>query len=44
MPLDTKIGLDPAHIALDGDPAPLPQKGGTTALTLFSPCLLWLND
>jgi len=28
MKLGTQIGLDPGHIVLDGDPAPLPQKGG----------------
>ena len=29
MPLGTKIGLGPGPIVLDGDPAPLPNKGGT---------------
>jgi len=27
MKLGTQIGLGPGHIVLDGDPAPLPQKG-----------------
>ena len=31
MPLDTEIGLGPGHIVLDGDPAPLPKKGGTAS-------------
>jgi len=25
MPLDTKVGLGPGHIVLDGDPAPHPK-------------------
>jgi len=28
MPLGTEVGLDKDDIVLDGDPAPLPQKGG----------------
>jgi len=27
MPLGMEIGLGPGHIVLDGDPAPLPEKG-----------------
>ena len=27
MPLDMEVGLGPGHIALDGNPALLPQKG-----------------
>jgi len=27
MPLGREIGLSPGDIVLDGDPAPLPQKG-----------------
>jgi len=34
MKLGMRVGLDPGHIVLDGDPAPLPQRG--TALTQFS--------
>ena len=30
MPLDMEVSLDPGHTVLDGDPAPLPKKGGTT--------------
>jgi len=26
MALGTEVGLNPGHIVLDGDPAPLPQK------------------
>jgi len=29
MPLGMDVGLGPGHIALDGDPARLPKKGGT---------------
>jgi len=28
MALGREVGLGPGHIVLDGDPAPLPQKGG----------------
>jgi len=31
MPLGMKVGLDPGHIVLDGDPAALPQKVGTAS-------------
>jgi len=34
MKLVMQVGLDPGHIALDGDPAPLPQRG--TAPSQFS--------
>ena len=34
MKLGMQVGLDPGHIVLDGDPAPLPQRG--TAPTQFS--------
>jgi len=27
MPLGTEVGLGPGHIVLDGDPAPLSEKG-----------------
>jgi len=27
MALGIEVGLGPGHIVLDGDPAPLPQKG-----------------
>jgi len=29
MALGTEVGLGPGHIVLDGDPAPVPKKGGT---------------
>ena len=29
MKLGTQVGLGPGHIALRGDPAPLPQRGTT---------------
>jgi len=37
-----EVGLIPDHIVLDGDPAPLPRKGHSSA-PIFGPCLLWLN-
>ena len=27
MKLGVQVGLDPGHTVLDGDPAPLPQRG-----------------
>jgi len=42
MPLGAEVGLGPGHIALDGDPAPPPEKG-TAAPPLFCTCLLWAN-
>ena len=27
MALGKEVGLDPSHIVLDGDPAPLPKRG-----------------
>jgi len=41
MALGMKVGLDPSHIVLDGDPAPPPNKGAR--LLIFDPCLLWPN-
>jgi len=41
MPLGTKVGLDPGHIVLHGDPASPFQKG--TVPPVFGPCLLWPN-
>ena len=35
MPLGTEIVLGPGDIVLDGDPAPLPKKGGTAACPNF---------
>jgi len=29
MPLGRKVGLDTSDLVLDGDPPPLPKKGGT---------------
>jgi len=42
MPLGTEVGLDPRHIVLDGDPAPLTERG-TAAPPLFGPSLLLPN-
>jgi len=38
MALGMEVGLGPSHIVLDGDPAPLPQKG--TERPQFSPHFL----
>ena len=35
MALAIEVGLGPGHIVLDGNPAPLPEKGGS-ALPQFS--------
>jgi len=42
MPLGREVGLCPGHTVLDGDPAPLPQRG-TALAPFFGPCLLWPN-
>jgi len=39
--LGMEVGLGPDHIVLDGDAAPLPQKG--TEPPIFDPCLLRPN-
>jgi len=41
MPLGMEVGLGPGDFVLDGDPAPLTQKGAE--LPIFGPCLLWPN-
>jgi len=41
MKLGVQVGLGRGHIALDGDPAPLPQRD--TAPN-FGPYLLWPNS
>ena len=38
MPLGAQVGLSPGDIVLDRDPAP--QKRGTAAPPLFSPCIV----
>jgi len=40
-PNGMQVGLGPGHIVLDGDPAPLPQKGAEPPI--FGPHLLWPN-
>ena len=42
MAFDMEVGLGPSHIVLDGDPAPLPQKG-TEPPPIFGPFLLSPN-
>ena len=41
MKLGIQVGLSPGHIVLDGDQAPLPQKGAEPPI--FGPYLLWPN-
>jgi len=43
MPLGTGVGLGPSDIVLDGDAAPLPQKGREPPHPILGPCLLWPN-
>jgi len=40
MKLGMQVGLSPGHIVLDGDPAPLTQRG---IAPIFGPYLLWPN-
>jgi len=40
MPLDAEVGLGPGDIVLDGDPAPLPKKGGTASSNLRPMCFV----
>jgi len=46
MALGMEVGLGPGHIALDGEPAPLPLKGAEPPI--FGPFLLspnsWVNQ
>jgi len=39
MPLGMEIGLSPGDFVLDGDPAPIRQKGQSPSI--FGPRLLW---
>ena len=38
MAPDMEVGLDPDHIVLDGDPAPLPQKGHSPQFSAHFNC------
>jgi len=38
----TQVGLEPGHIALDGNPAHPPKKGSQPPI--FGPCPLWPNS
>jgi len=40
MPLGMELGLGPGDFVLDGDLAPLPQKGAEPSPQIFGPCLL----
>ena len=48
MPFGREVGLNPGDIVLDGDPAPLPEKGHSSRPLLYqcpgmqSPYFLWL--
>jgi len=39
MPIGMELGHGPGHIALDGNPAPIPK--GAQPSPIFGPCLLW---
>jgi len=41
--LGTHVGLGPGHIALDGDPAPLPQRGTAPNFRPISFAAKWLH-
>ena len=41
MPLGRQVGLSPSDIVLDGDPAPLSERGQSPPI--FDPYLLWPN-
>ena len=46
MPLGRKVGLDPSDIVLDGDPAPLPERGQRpqfSAHVCFGQTAGWIN-
>ena len=43
MPLGMELGLGPGDFVLDGDPAPLPPKGGGDSSQIFGPFLFWPN-
>jgi len=43
IPLGMEVGLGPGDSVLDGNPAPLPQKGGGAPSPIFAPCPLWPN-
>jgi len=38
MPLGMEVGLGPGHIVLDGDPALLPEKGGSPQFSAHVYC------
>jgi len=44
MPLGMEVGLGPGDFGLDGDPAPLPKKGGGAPFPIFGPRPLWPNE
>ena len=46
MKLGMQVGLSPGHIVLDGDPAPLPQKGHSPEFSAHVCCgqtAGWIN-
>ena len=44
MPFGMNVGLSPGDFVLDGDPAPLPERGRMPHTPqIFGPCLLWPN-
>ena len=38
MPHGMGVGLDPGHIVLDGDPAPLPKRGQSPQFSAYFYC------
>jgi len=42
MPLGREVGLSPVDTVLDGDPAPVLEKGHNSP-PRFGPCLMWPN-
>jgi len=43
MKLGMEVGLDPGHIVLDGDPAPLLQRGTAPNFRPISVVAIWLD-
>jgi len=43
MELGMQVGLGPAHIALDGNPTPLPQRGTVPNFRSISVTAKWLH-
>ena len=44
MAVGTEVGLGPGHIVVDGEPAPLPQKGTAPNFRSISVVPKWLGE